>query len=132
MKEEIKQINDYYTDKLITISLWRDETLQEIARKSGELAINNEFQIHYWSLNLIKEYKDNSKFCISIPLVIYNYKQEVSPASIDFELEDVEKMSDTTKELAVKLGNNLYKVIKDKFPDFKPYITPLNSLHRHP
>jgi len=127
-----KEIKDFDTNSLITISLWDDTTLQEIAAKSGELAEKNEFQVHYWALNLIKTFSDDSKICISIPLVFYNYKQEVSAASIDFELKDVEEMSDKTQELAISLGNNLYNKIKHQFKDYKPYITPLNSVHRHP
>lgn len=128
----MKKIKDFDTNSLITISLWEDETLQEIGEKSGELAKKNEFQVHYWALNLIKKFEDNSKIVVSIPLVIYNYPQEVASASIDFELKDVEKVSNETKELAVTLGTELYSKIKNKFKGFKPVITPLNSLHRHP
>ena len=89
----MKKIKDYDTNSLITISLWEDETLHEIGEKSGELAKRNEFQVHYWALNLIKKFSDNSKVVVSIPLVIYNYPQEVAGASIDFELKDVEKIA---------------------------------------
>lgn len=112
------------------VSLWDDEWLNEITSNSGKLANSNEYQVHYWALVMTKRFEDNSKVSISIPLVIYNYPQEVTSASINFELKDVEKISDKTRELAISRANEIYKYFKDEFSEYE--ITPLNSLHKHP
>ena len=117
---------------ILGVSLWSEETLQAIYKDSGELAKDNEFQVHYWALNMVKTYEDDSKICFSFPLVIFNYKQEVGMSSIDFELKDVEEMSDKLKPIALTKGDALYKEIKDKFKGYEAIITPLNTLHRHP
>lgn len=127
------KITDLVNLNLIGISYFKDDTLQEIYKTSGELAENNEFQVHYWALNAIKKYSDNSRLVISYPVVIYNYKQEVTSTSIDFDLTDVEDMSDKLKPIAeVKAKELKEKLSKVLDKDFIYELTPLNSLHRHP
>ncbi|OCR88083.1 hypothetical protein CFT13S00388_02645 [Campylobacter fetus subsp. testudinum] len=118
----------------IGIQLWRDEWLQEITAQSGELAIRNEYQVHYWALVLRKVFDDNSIIDISIPICIYNYPQEVSTAAIDFEGANLSDMSDKTKELASLKANELTNKIPQKYLDlgFKPLMVSKMTLHRHP
>lgn len=117
---------------ILGISMWSDDALNTIYKDSGNLAKNNEFQVHYWALNMIKTYDDGSKICVSFPLVVFNYKQEVSSTSIDFDLKDVEDMSNKLRPIVSKKANEVYGLIKDKFKGYDAIITPLNTLHRHP
>jgi len=128
-------IKDSINTRNIGISLWTDEALQQIAINSGPLSETNEYQIHYYSANLRTQFEDLSYLTISIPIVLFNYPQEVSGASIDFELKDVEDISNQllpvvhTKISEIEEQLKLFDSLKMKFE-----ITgvPLNTLHRHP
>lgn len=120
------------------ILLLDSETLQDIYIKSGPLANKSEFQVHFWALIARYTFSD-SILDIAIPTCFYNYKQEVSGAAIDFEMDDVSAMSKKTEPIhnmkVNELLNSKYKVALDNLiPEHIPtYIaTELNSIHRHP
>lgn len=127
-----KIIKDTTVKNFATIVLWDNETLQEIYQKSGELADKCEYQVHYWSLNLEKVFSDGSLLVIQIPTMLFNYKQEVAGASIDFELKDVEEVSNALQPLQDFEIQTLYPMVQKYFPDFTPKSVSLNTLHRHP
>lgn len=138
VKEPVKQkIFDEQKLTNVGISLWRDEVLQAITENSGPLAKSNEYQVHYWAVVLRYTGDDGSIVDISIPTVFFNYKQKVSTAHIDFELDDV----DTISEQIEVLHNIEAKKILDKLSEmvgvlpameYDVWYTELNSLHRHP
>ena len=127
-----KTINDYDIPNMATIVLWDNETLQEIYQKSGELAQHCEYQVHYWALNLKKVFSDGSLLYIQIPTVLFNYPQEVAGASVDFDLKDVEEVSNQLEPIQQLEIEKLYDTFKAKFPDFEFESVSLNTLHRHP
>ena len=81
-----------------------------------------------------KEFADKSIYDVAIPLVIFNYPQEVAPASIDFEGKDMTKIADQTIELAKLKAEELLanKTFMKKFKDYTPILTKAMTLHRHP
>ena len=81
-----------------------------------------------------KQFNDGSIYDIAIPLVIFNYPQEVAPASIDFEGKDMTKIAEETKELANLKANELLsnKTFTEKFKGYTPILTKAMTLHRHP
>ena len=87
-----------------------------------------------WSLVFRKIFKDNSIMDVTIPLVIYNYAQVVTPVTVDFEGKDMIKMSEITKELAMAKAKQLLSKLpnesKTKFNEV--ILTPYMTLHRHP
>ena len=129
-----KEVIQTYNQHLIGISLWKQKWLNQITNLSGTLAINNEYQVHMWSLVFRKVFKDSSIIDVAIPLVIYNYPQKVTPVTIDFKGEDMIKMSEATKELAQAKAKQLLVKLPDNFKaDFNEVIlTPYMTLHRHP
>lgn len=137
-KEEKNEfvINDYFTDDYLGILCLDDDTLNNFYKKSGELAKDNEFQAHYWFLNLRKINEDGTIIDIQIPTVFYNYPQQVSPTSIDFQLEDVTEISESLKDLAYSKSKTLCLN-----PTLKQFIKKhnlivsniaLGTIHRHP
>ena len=132
MDSLVKRIVDYSNGKVVNITLWTQKSLEAIRINSGELASSNEYQVHYWALHLEKTFKDGSKFCIQIPTVFYNYPQEVSSTTVDFNLADVEKISDETKELHNMKVQELLPILKQYFKDYEFKSVPLNTLHKHP
>lgn len=128
------KIQDSITDDFICLTLWNQTTLNEIFKNSGELAHDNEFQVHFFSLDYIKELEDGSKIIVQVPTTIYNYPQEVSPSAIDFDLKEVEEYKEALKEIndyEVKKASDTYS---DYFTQrgYKLYKTSLHSLHKHP
>lgn len=124
----------------VGILFWNESTLKSIAQLSGPLAKSNEFQIHYWALNVRLTFGDGSIVDLSIPTVIYNYAQTVSTAHIDFELKDVSAMSDMLKPLHTVEVNKLIGVLKTYFEnnckdldiELSFQDVPQNTMHRHP
>ena len=116
-------------------------SIQEIQKASGPLASKCEYQTHYWALVIRATSTDNSILDICIPTVFFNYKQTVSGAHIDFELSDVDDMSEQLEPVHNTIVNELMKAgnlvdqITELFPSLittKLMSTNLNSMHRHP
>lgn len=129
---KVKKIHDKKNNNNIGISLWTEQALQKLRINTGALAKDNEFQAHYWSLNFRREFEDGSIVDISIPTVFFNYKQKVSGAAIDFELQDVEDTSDAIQVLHDIEVNKLLPLLTEKLGAFLPMSVALNSIHRHP
>lgn len=134
--EEPFKIQDFVTEDYLGVLCLDAKTLQDIYENSGKLAEENEFQVHYWFLNLRKINEDGTIIDIQIPTVVYNYEQEVSFTSIDFQLEDVTKISDSLEEVANQKAKQILLN-----PKLKEYIkkhnlivsnVALGTLHRHP
>lgn len=134
--EEPFKIQDFVTGDYLGVLCLDAKTLQDIYENSGKLAEENEFQVHYWFLNLRKINEDGTIIDIQIPTVVYNYEQEVSFTSIDFQLEDISKISDSLEEVANQKAKQILLN-----PKLKEYIknhnlivsnVALGTLHRHP
>jgi len=94
--------------------------------------------VHYWALVLTFKQKNVSLY-IELPLVIYNYKQEITSGHIDFDLKDVNAISDETKDLAmyksmeaVEQNQNWISDLEGIFGKVKYELTQKNNIHRHP
>ncbi len=137
-KKKPQQIFDTTDTDNVGVVLWSEDTLQAITKQSGANAKGNEYQVHYWALNVRITTRDNSRLDVSIPTVIFNYKQEVSPAHIDFELNDVDEVSNALEIIHNIEVNKLLAVVKDQFSEaiavttVEYMSTNLNSLHKHP
>lgn len=112
--------------------------LQNIFKQSGPLATTAEFQVDYWNLVFRHTFADNSILDIAVPLVFFNYPQEVSGAHIDFEMKDVSAISDkllpvANAQAAAVLSTSFPSTLSTLFNlDFEPHLVPLNTIHRHP
>lgn len=137
VKKQLPQkIFDSETEANIGIALWDEETLQAITKNSGEHAVSNEYQVHYWAVVVRIKGEDGSFLDISIPTVIFNYEQFVNPAHIDFELKDVDEVSNPIKVLHNVGENELVPHIQEFLGnlgvEYELIATNLNSMHRHP
>lgn len=140
MKKSESKVQKIFDEKQLTnvgIALWRDEVIQKITENSGKLAKGNEYQVHYWAVVIRYTGKDGSILDLSIPTVFFNYEQFVSSAHIDFELDDVDNVSEQIEIL----HNIEAKKILDRIAEmnsilpnmeYEIWYTELNSLHRHP
>lgn len=116
--------------------MMNQHALNEITRLSGPAATNNEYQVHYSSL-VYQVSEGEQTLNISVPLVFFNYKQEVSSASISFELTDVTEASKAIEPLVVAKAQELmatpfHAYIMEQFPTAEAIIAPMQQIHRHP
>ena len=129
---------------MLNINIMPASALQTLFDNSGSLAKNSEFQAHYWALNIMfDEIEELKNVIINVPIAMFNYKQEVSGAHIDFDLVDVLKTSEETKSIAetqagsfIQTNENTIKEMIQKIfhknIKLKYELSPLNSIHRHP
>lgn len=116
----------------------KQSAMQEIYKKSGKLATSNEFQVHYWYLNLRFKAEDNSMLDIAIPTCYFNYKQEVSAGSIAFDLPDVIEVSNKVLPLhnmkvnQLKTSGVIAKIEEYFNCEFQLSSQAYGSIHRHP
>lgn len=135
VKTSIKDLKSTSNHGIILIST---QTMQDIYTKSGPLAKSNEFQTHYWFLNLRHKASDGSILDIAIPTVYYNYKQQVSGARIDFEMKDVSDISAKVIPIHNMKVNELLKtslisdITKYFGVEFTVMSVDVGSIHRHP
>ena len=114
------------------------KNIQEIYEKSGPLAKNNEFQVHYWFLNFRYTAEDGSHIDIAVPTCYFNYEQFVTSEHIDFELTDVIPVSEALLPLHNMKVNqimqtNLNAKINEIFGvTFEPMSVNFGTLHKHP
>ena len=131
-------IVDVSTKRNQGIILLRQSDLQNIYEKSGPLAKNNEFQVHFWAVNFRARYADNSIIDVTIPTIYFNYKQEVSSTHIDFEMSDVSAVSEKAAKLHNVIANRITTVDFEAAlrtwlgTDIEVTSTDYNSIHRHP
>lgn len=135
----VDEIN--YNDQAIAI--FKEEDLTAVKVLSGDLAVHNEYQVHYLALvRQLLDTRDNSSIYMVFPLVYFNYPQEVAGAKIDFEMKDVKAKIEEYAPLAQEKANKLidkFKPVDDKTtlfnahkPVIKYKITLMNNIHRHP
>ncbi len=120
----------------IGILLLQQQTLNSIKEKSGPLTADNEYQVHYWALVCRIRQPDKSIIDICLPTVFFNYKQLVSGAHIDFELQDVCDMSDKVEPVHNMMINKYmaseFITTLKKYHDIEFISVNSNSIHKHP
>lgn len=130
------EVSDKKVSTLFGISYFNQTDIDEFFKKSGALAETNEFQCHYTALTGIAKV-ENQVLLINIPLVYFNYPQEVGSASVKFELKDVSEKSNSLMEYAGMLAGDcmkkpFIKEITNLFPNIEWVVSGMNTIHRHP
>lgn len=142
LAKDAHKIKTYKSFKNLGIVLFDDETMQQIKNQSGPLADKCEYQTHYWAFVARFMAPDDTVVDIAIPTVYFNYKQEVNGAHIDFELEEVDEISNALEPAHNAKVNELYEIepeiekkLKAMFPeDWEMTLSNvnLNTIHKHP
>jgi hypothetical protein len=131
-------ISDVKSQKHFGILLSTQKSVEEFQEKSGmKKAFTTEYQYHYWAL-VARIKIEGEVLDIAIPTVLFNYKQEVNGAAVDFHLNDVEEASERNKNTAEIIGNI---IVQSSFGEFlrTTFSTalewmnvPMNTCHVHP
>ena len=78
------------------IVFFDNKVLNQITKQCLPTAKDSEFQIHYRALDIHIE-KDGFEVVLSIPTAYYNFTQEVSSGSVDYELDDIDNEAEKVK-----------------------------------
>lgn len=134
-QEFIIKDESHYSN-ILTLVFYKHQDLKQIKELSGNLANSNEYQVHYFAL-VRTEKTDNVWVSFVFPLIYYNYKQQVSTATIDFDMADVTEKAKELGKLAALKANVMKELVKDiptLFENSKVEykLTFYNNIHRHP
>ncbi len=137
-KRQITKPEEGYTNQTLSVVLFSQKVLDEIAAECLPHAGGSEFQVHYRGLQIkIYDKDNNNRLVFTIPTVFFNMPQTVSTASVEFVLDEIAAISEDT----IPISDDIAKVIKRAFPTqyfkekgfavvFEEY--EMGSLHRHP
>lgn len=143
----LSKITDRKALRNLGIVCFQSSDIQAITKNSGPLTTSNEYQVHYWFLNGRFKFDEKTFIDIAIPTVYFNYEQQVSVAAVDFELEDVDVMSEAlqpvhnSKVAEIMANEKLMALVETLTLKFNIDITPcafewiglnLGTIHKHP
>lgn len=124
----------------LSVVLLKQSTLNAISAICQPVAGASEFQVHYRAL-VTRIKNANNELIISIPTVFYNFKQKVAHASVDYHLDDIDKMAEEVKPISDAVINNIFSQVpllgqlKALYGDeAEVTYSEVNSgsIHRHP
>lgn len=122
----------------LSVMLYKQSTLNEIAAICKPKALASEFQVHCRGAQiLIQKPESDKRVVFTIPTYYFNMPQKVSSGSVDFNLDEVSAISEQIAPLSVKMVEKIGAQFPIKyFQDlgFEVGIRELEmgSLHRHP
>ena len=113
------------------------KTIEEFQKRSGmEGAYSTEYQHHY--INAVGRVEaDGQILDVAIPLVLYNYHQEVAGASVEFNLKEVGEANNDAMKLAIEKFKELeetemFAALVENMGVTQWVLEGMNSIHAHP
>jgi hypothetical protein len=95
-----------------------------------------EFQAYYYALNYRKTFNDNSIWEVHIPILFFNFPQEVTAGSITQPGKDtlglIQDISDSHRNEAIEISKQLKVFSALEAMGLEPSISSMHSIHRHP
>lgn len=122
---------------VLTIVLYNHNDLKKFKEACSPIGDNNEYQCHYFALVRVEK-NNNATLNLVVPLIYYNYKQKVSGATVDFNMNDVTEVAKQIEETArlqakrVKLLLKRVEPILDNVTSVEYKLTFYNNIHKHP
>ena len=130
------EIKDYKNDNYYGVILFDTKTIENFQSLSGmKGSYTKEYQFHFHAA-VGRIETDGQILDIAIPLLLYNYEQEVGGASVAFHLNDVMDAGNEYEDEAIKsfkeLQNNklFEELVNMGFTNWT--ITKFNNVHCHP
>ena len=122
----------------LSIILYKQSVLDEIAAMCKPKAGRAEFQVHHRGAQFIIEKPgEDKRIVFTIPTYFFNMPQKVTSGSVDFNLDEVKEISDQIADLSVDMVNKLAGAFPIAFFEGLGYTVKIRelemgSLHRHP
>lgn len=132
---------DVKNSNILSVVLFKQSTLENIASTCLPFANASEFQVHYRSI-IVRLKNATNELIVTVPTAFFNFKQTVAHASVNFATAD----EGTAAENAKTGSNRVIPVLLQEFPalqalkayadhnGFEYSIVESNngSIHRHP
>lgn len=131
---EPKDTNNY--EKMAFV-FFDQKSINELKNKCIDKAGSNEFQFGYRAL-LVRLKKGNGEIGMFFPTSFYNFTQEVGYASVDYDLQDIEKEATVSKPASLSNSDALIKsmpifeMLKKHGYEVIFQEGNFGSIHRHP
>jgi len=122
----------------LSVVLYKQSTLEEIASLCKPKAGGSEFQVHFRGIQyVIQKPGSQKRLVFTIPTVFFNMPQKVTSGSVDFNLDEIATISDEIAPISLEFGKKIDKAFPSAF--FKSLgfeVTgrelEMGSIHRHP
>jgi len=126
-------------NQTLNVVFFKQSILNTIMRKCLPKAGGSEFQFHYRALQVVIKNNEGNRIVFTIPTIFFNFDQEVSGATVDFDLRKVTEISNQIKPISQQLAKAHIQKLKPVINSFKEkgfevkYIEEeIGSIHRHP
>jgi len=122
----------------LSVVLYNQSTLDEIARICKPAANASEFQVHFRGVQyVIEKPNSNKRLVFTIPTVFFNMPQKVTAASVDFNLNEVAEISEQVAPISLELAKEFHAHFPLPFFEAQGFkVTAreleMGSIHRHP
>lgn len=129
---KITEIND---DKKLTIVFYKHKDIQSIKEKSN--CSYGEYQVHYSAL-VRQEVYDDFEINLVFPLIYFNYPQQITSVTIDFDRKDIVEIVSKLVPLSLVSKKELQRLLDSSSSFFRNCksisykLTNFNNIHRHP
>jgi len=124
----------------LNVVFFKQQFLNKIMEKCLPKAGSSEFQFHYRALQIkVINPETHVRIVFTIPTIFFNFEQEVSGATVDYDLRKVSEISEQLKPISqqmakvfIKQLSAVIKYFKEKGFDIKFVEEEIGSIHRHP
>jgi len=115
----------------------KQAVLNKIQEKCLPIAHGSEFQFHFRALQIKIKNDKNEVVVLTFPTVYFNFPQKVTTGSVDFNLVEVNQVSEQIKPLSMEIAKKIIKAFPKKLFTDKGYEVKfvegeVGSIHRHP
>ena len=87
---------DVKNHNILSLVLFKQSTLEDIADECIPYANSSEFQVHYRSI-IVRLWNDRNELIVTVPTAFFNFKQTVAHASVNFETIHEAHAAEATK-----------------------------------
>lgn len=130
-------ITEITDDRKLTIVFYKNKDIQSIKEKSN--CPSSEYQVHYSALVRQEQYAD-FEINLVFPLIYFNYPQQVTSVTIDFDRKDVVEVASKLVPMSLVLKQEMQRLLdsihySSLFRNCKNIsykLTNFNNIHRHP
>jgi len=122
----------------LSVALFKQSLLDEIAEDCLPKAGGSEFQVHYRGVQfLIEKPNSNKRLVFTIPTVFFNMPQTVTSGSVDYTLDDVADAAKAVKPISDALAEKIAAAFPLAYFEKQGFIisareAEMGSMHRHP
>ena len=121
----------------LSVVFFNQKTLNDIATMCLPKANRSEFQVHYRGIQITIKNNNGKRIVFTIPTVFFNMPQKVTSSSVNFNLNEIQKISDEVQEISGAYAKSYLQAFPTEFFKQRGYEIEfheyeMGSIHRHP